>query len=181
LKAEIYFDKTTGIYYFAGDPICSNCKNEIIDETAVYIIRHPKRSQSYGSLWCYHCLNFTKKNCPNVILASEIFSIQVGDDIPENAFVMPIMRMSLSTASEVTTFDVAISNKGVKSDTSSTVPIDNTRLAGRESWEGSQIGLEPDKVESKNKVLSDSEVDAFLIGQKEALPCIGTDTKKQIK
>jgi hypothetical protein len=178
-KPEIYFDKSVGLYYFAGEPVCSNCKDEISDETAVYIVRHPLRSQSFGSLWCHHCLNSVKKNCPSVLLASEIFSVQIADQIPANAFVVPLMRMSVSNASEVTTFDVAISNKGVKSDASSTVTIDRTRLAGRESFEGSCIGLDHAKVESKDNLLAVDEVDSFLLGQKESQPCIGSDFEKK--
>jgi hypothetical protein len=71
-----------------------------------------------------------------------------------------------------TVFSVAEDNKGVQSDTSSCVTRDDTRLAGRESWDGVQIGKSESQVEIesglKTKLLSADDVHSFLIGMKES-------------
>jgi hypothetical protein len=171
MKTELYFDKVSGLYYFDGEPECFNCKSEILEETGTYIVWHPKRLHSFGSLWCQDCLRQGKLNFPSVLIASEIRTVHFGH-IPITAFVVPTQRMETHDTNMATVFSIAEDNKGVQSDTSSCITRDDTRLAGRESWDGVQIGKSESQVEIesglKTKLLSADDVHSFLIGMKES-------------
>ena len=96
------------------------------------------------------------------------------------------MRMGLVN-SPMSIFDHAISDAGIKSDTSSCVVNDQTRLSGRESWEGVQIGKSERQVDiecgDKNRCLSSDEAEDLLIGAATATPIsqIAHDSQKMIE
>lgn len=175
-EGNVYYDQARNVYYWSGAPLCKNCKDQINSDVGFFIIRHPKTEKTYGALWCAGCLQYSQKNCPKVLYASEILSVHF-DDIPPTAHLVPLSRMSLSSAAEVTVFSAAISNKGIKSDTSNVKVNDQTRLAGRESWEGASIGADvSDRIAQLDSVKVDGL--AYLDGLKDAQLLIFGSEKK---
>lgn len=174
MNMDVYFDRESGLYYFDGDPKCSNCGSEILEESGKYIVWHPKREKSFGSLWCLDCFSHGKAHFPKALYACELFDVFFGDR-PSTAFLIPIQRMRLCTSDELTTFDVAVSNKGLRSDVSSTTIKDNTRLAGRESWEGVAIGAD---VPCDSRVLGVDEAAEFLGSFKDSVPIVNEEKKR---
>lgn len=65
--------------------------------------------------------------------------------IPKDAIIINDKAVSLSIAADV--FSLALSNKGIKSDTSSTTFTDHTKLAGRDSINCAQIGADMTKTD----------------------------------
>ena len=49
------------------------------------------------------------------------------------------------------------------------VVIDNTKHAGRESFDGAQVGLLPEQVDAKQNILFNKEVDNFFLEHKESV------------
>ena len=184
MNPPIFFDKRTGLYFYGEDPVCQNCKQHIDGEVALFLIFHPVRKQSYGSLWCHDCFQFAKYHCENAIYGSERFDIQVNQDIPNTAYFYPILRMG-TVNSNITVFDHAISDAGIKSDTSSCEVNDQTKLAGKESWDGASIGKSESQVDlecgDKNKMLSNDEVDDLLIDMFTATPASQLEHKENVR
>lgn len=178
MNVSLFFDRESALYYYGGEPVCQKCDLEIQDVVAVFLVNHPKRNWSKGALYCHKCLQSVLKSCPVCLVAAEIIPVRVGVDVPETAFTVPVQRISLVDGSPGSVFDVALSNRGVQSDASSCVVADHTRLSGRECWEGVMIGLSPDDVSRKERVLSDVDVDAFLLGEKEAQPVLPCETRR---
>lgn len=192
---NLFLDPKTHLHYYTGENIC-NCCYEDIFGNAIHVAMTCLKTEKLGPHQYQHSLYLrTKIFCPNcvtkkkriedVVYWIEIREVTLQKFAPNTAIPVLLkpnydVKDSQNLQGVLTTW-VADSNKGIQSDTSSCEIIDNTKVSRLgESWEGSQIGLSPDKVEDKNRLLNVDEIDKFLLSQKDSVPAIDENKKRMI-
>ena len=183
MEPKLYYNKNKKKYYYEGDPNCSKCDCELPTTSFFAIITYKhteikdgfkkKSLQAIGKVLCFKCLD-TIKDEPLITESVEVKRVMVGEETPKNSFLVLIrpdhaMHDVRNLSGTLTTI-AAVSSKEIKSDDSNIKIIDHTKHANKESLEGAQIGLSPDKVDCKDCLLNDSEADQFLLEMKTTKP-----------
>lgn len=162
IEPNIFFEPVGKNYFIMDGVACDFCKGAILDR-AIYKLFHAKK-KTKSFLCCRSCASETKKPGEHRMrIVTEAYNLLVVDEIPAGSYPVVIARMGLREAKDLTVFD-AVSNALAPAD----VTIDRTRLAGRESFGGAQIGMDiTPLLEQKDKLIgSDKEVVAVLEGKK---------------
>lgn len=160
----LYFDPHKKQHFYCGDTNCNLC-NKDIQGSGIYIIKHyRKKKKSNGILYCINCVSKIKqqKNYDDLIFGSEIISVLIKAEPPVNSILIPLRRISLGGNPDMLCTWAATNNKGLLSESGSCKINDYTRLAGRESFEGLQIGLDNNKIDYKKSNLdAPLDIDSF--------------------
>lgn len=153
-QLPLFFDRKRQKYYLVGDYFVKD----------VIVIRHSwSRKHFEQKLLCLNSFNKEKEGV-GVIIETRI--AQIVNKRPTGCFHVLIQPPGLTDGQNRTVFSVAdFSQENEEIN-------DHTKLAGRESWEGVQIGLDPDAVANKNKALSCDEVDSFLLDMQNNKPVV---------
>lgn len=154
-QIPLFYAPANKRYYYVGIPVCELCGRQ--EDKRIIIKSSWDKKESYLRLFCLNCFNKDKK----VSTVQEIRGAKVVLSRPKNTILVLNRPPSLVDGRNETVFSIA--EKNVSCET----VVDHTRLAGRESIEGAQIGLSPGKVDSKNKVLSNDEADKLLLSYKD--------------
>ena len=171
----LYYDTKTNKYFYVGEAICDGEKCEL-GKAAFHVTIHPNKKASYSQILCHRCLS--KAQNTELLIGAEVKMVLLQDMMPEGAFLVPTRRMRFSDSS---VFDAATSNKNIKSDASSCTIIDNTRLAGKESLECAQIGMNPAELKDKTEMLDHDEADAFLRDMQNSKPVLPHKDKRLLE
>ena len=193
---DLFFDASKGTHFFTGDNACFECQENVLRK-GVHVAMTCLQTERLGphkdrntlvlktKLFCYDCV-CKKKKIYDVVYWSEIREVTIQTFPPLTA--MPVVVKPNYDVKDsknlqgVLSAWVADNNKGIMSDASGCEVIDHAKVSRRgESWEGSQVGLDPANVESKDHLLSDDAVDAFLLEQKESQPLIDSDSRKSLE
>ena len=168
MKQNLYYNKNTDLYYFTDvNKECDNCFNII--EDIIYIRVHWDKLGSGIKYFCFNCQN--KQPIHATVIENRI--AVVTEDIPKDSVPNFFNKPILNNATNLTNFDVALKNLG-----SETIK-DKTVYAGRETWEGTQIGA-PDiiaQLEKKDNAINSIEDDFKIFN---AVPLIEQQDKKQL-
>lgn len=159
-----YSDINKSYTYVISDEMesvkCVSCNSEIELEEYFFIHKSYSKTEYIKEIFCHKCIKKHKTR-----IYDEFIVAQLLNDIPEDAkFIIdlpPQLRISC------TTFEAALSNKQIKSNTDKTTVNDYTRYSGRESYEGVNIGYSQDE---RYKYLDEPvvDIDSFLIELKQA-------------
>jgi len=152
-QIPLFFDKLQNRYFYVGECECLICQNKI---KQTVIIKHSwsKKNSEIG-LFCLGCFNKVRTTTG---IIGETRGAKLVLERPKGAFPVINYPPSLCEGkNDESVFSMA--EKTVEGE----IVNDYTRLAGRESWEGSQIGLIPEKVDDKQQILDNSELDKRLL------------------
>jgi hypothetical protein len=136
---EVYFDDKTKEYIIQDNDefFCDVCFRPIIKEGMLRVSQNNKALKKI--FMCNFCsskiaqfidINFISKRY-------NIIDYRIVDIIPKNAF--PVLDFSIDLKNSYNS-DGTLKNTFEPNTIKSDITIDNTKLAGRESWEGCNIG-----------------------------------------
>lgn len=135
-------------FYSVARPKCENCgviQNRQFIQILLYGKSQKKEKHSYCMNCCFQIAKFHEIEVHRLVI--------VKADFPENTRPVAEVPPELKPVGNYTVWDA------VRNDVAPCPHVDDyTRLAGRESWEGSQIGA---KVEEPQKIPA-REVGSFL-------------------
>lgn len=170
-QLPLFFEKNENRYYYVGYCKCDGCES-LLKDTVIITHYWDKKNSSY-SLNCLNCF-YKRKETPHIV--KEVRGARIVFDRPETAFPVIIQPPGLQSGrGDETVFSMAEKQRENEE------VIDRTRLAGRESWSGAQIGKRPEDVESKDKALSAGEVEDLLLGALNATPALESKGKKRLE
>lgn len=158
-QIPLYFKKNENRYYYVGLCSCDLC-NSLLDKVVIIKYEWAKK-KSELKLFCLNCFN---KQKDSMGIINEVIGAKIVLERPETAYPIIIQPPTVTNSkNNETVFSMAEhSAEGEE-------VIDNTRLAGRESLDGTeQIGLSPEMVGEHKKVLDDNETRKLLLSHKTA-------------
>ena len=167
----LFFNAKSKKYYYSGDPqICSICSKPV--EDIIYFVISLLKREIIVKIYCWNCVN-KRENLPAISEAVTNAIICMPDEIPPKSIAVPLVPLipggrsvkdQMTRPTSLTTLEAAtdLSLEGEI--------IDHTKLAGRESWEGSQIGSDPVEriAELDSKIKDDSQAFKLLADLKAA-------------
>jgi len=154
--AQLYFDNKQKQYFMVLDHerdfvYCSVCEKLCEVDKYYFLHRSWSKKEFSKKVYCQNCIKDHKKHIYDEFLCFQL----TNDSLPDSFVVFDTPpRLKVSTS----VFDAALSNDNIQSDTSSTLIIDNTRLAGRESIECARVGCEvaiPELLTSDGDIVSE--------------------------
>ena len=168
-KIPLYFNKADNSYVHVGSAVCDLCD---VEQHNVIIVKSMwDKKHSSLKLYCLDCFEKIKENSS----VEEIRGAKIVYERPKKSFLVLFKPPVLVNGRNETVFSMAEKNfDGEDVD-------DQTRLADRESWGDAQIGLDPEKVDSKDQVLDNGAVDSLLLAQQTAEPVLEHDKKRFIE
>lgn len=169
---RIYINPKTKKYY-GVDLECSCCSKEIIGEMAMlhycWFAKKTKRP-SKAEILCVKCADKKEK----LYQVEETYMVICLPEAKMPAGLEPWIhiRCELTDSKKISVFDAA----EIKAEKT----IDRTRYAGRESFEGAKIGVDPHQaIEQTDSRVADPL--KFLKGQKEAKPILPGEGQEMLE
>lgn len=165
MRTGLFFDKRTLKYFYVGKDHCDRCSRELQPNSFLITYHSLIERKSYAQLCCHKCL---KKRQEDICYAAEIRKVIIidRDYLPATAYSIPVQRLYLGDRHDLegslTTW-AAQGHKEILSDAQGVKIKDHTRLANKETWEGSQIGLAPESIPDKRLLLSAEQAERLLI------------------
>lgn len=140
----LFFNSKNKRYFYSGDPqICCICSKPV--EELIYFVISLLKKEIIVKIYCWNCVN-KRQNLPAVSETVTNAIICIPEDIPPKSIAVPLVPLipggrsvkeTMTRSTGLSTIDAAL-DKSLGGEI-----IDHTKLAGRESWEGAAIGLEP--------------------------------------
>ena len=174
---ELFFNNKEKRYFLVltdEDLHCSFCNKVIEFGTHLFIHKSYSKKEYDKCFYCMNCIKHHKKR-----IYDEFVVVEATNYIPKNSIIVPDSRPSLQSGN-INVFDAAISNKGINTDCSNVNVIDHTKLAGKESFDGSFIGkdMKPE-LELKDQHIGKEEAFCLLDDIKSSKPIL-PQTRKVI-
>ena len=173
---QLYFNHKLSRHYLVGSQdynlFCYKCKKIIEFDNTVIIHRSFSKNSYEKQYYCEGCIKHHHKRTYDEFKIALFTHI-----IPDNSIIIPDYPPSLTVARNDTVFSMAIKDDD-------TIIVDRTKIAGKESWNQSQIGNDP---EDRIKEL-DSTFDKLKAGGlryikqlRDSHPAIEHDGVKQLE
>lgn len=164
---QLFYNKKRNCYFLIGstgdvNTSCCDCKKIIPMNEYFFIHKSWSKKQFVKEYYCENCIKEHKKR-----IYDEFITCLIASEVPANSILIPDFPPLLQSSTNI--YDAAISNRGIKSDTSSTIITDHTKLAGKESFEGAKIG------KGMNEEIE--KLDKPIESEKEAI-CLLQDLRK---
>lgn len=174
---QVFLDVKNDQYYYVGVPSCDFCKEE--QQDIIIFKRFHLLKKTIDYLVCSKCLpRILEPKEHRLRIISESYLLSVVEDIPPNTIPVMFSRPGLKHKKGISVFD-AVSDSLVPAER----VVDNTRMAGRESFEGSCVGVDvQDLLMQKDAPISSEREAALLLDTlRDAVPVIEVYEKKRIK
>jgi len=166
---QLYFNRKIKQYFLVTGKDCNIfcyfCRKIIEYDDSVIIQRSFTRRSYQKRYWCEKCFPEHKKRQVDEVIVAVITAI-----IPANSIIVPDYAPVLSpTSRKETVFSVATRKKKDNVEI-----VDRTKLAGRESWEGVQVGHDPEgRVKELDKPLkTENQALSFLNKLRDSAPAV---------
>lgn len=169
----IFHVKRENRSYFVGECQCTRCDKELKLNDVVLVYECWRKKTCYNALFCQDCINKHE----DVSRVESVNTCIVTNKRPPGSYPILISPPTLSDGrNNATVFSMA--NENIDGEETR----DMTKLAGRESLEGAQIGADISDVDAeKDKVLSADEAEDFSVELQNSRPAINQYDKKMIK
>ena len=177
---KIWFHESKG-FCCVGILPCENCQK--VNQQFNFLFSVHRRG-FFSAVLCNDCAFLVFKRDKSVIVRfadllvlnegmkdPNLVKVQVVASLPlDSKLIDPFMNVVGYGGKDETIFSAALKD--------SDVTVDNTVLAGRESFERCQIGLGPDS-SGKLETDRDEDVDGFLLASKMGVPLLGSDLNEE--
>ena len=176
MDRQLYFHKTRKIYFFVDKKEqCSECGKLI--ENIIFFKAIWNKKNSEIKQFCGRCGEMAYKH-EGVI--DEVKQALLVEDVPSLEYTIPIfLRPPEVGSSTASVFDLGKITERYGTDHKT---IDNTRLAGKESWEGAAIGNVPvERLEELDKKVNKKDATDYLNNLADAELQISEDKIKVIE
>lgn len=173
---QLYFQRKTNQYYLVVDKkdhiFCYKCRKLIGFDDSVIIQRSFSKKSYSKHYYCSVCIkHHTKRQY------DEFKATKISPEVPSYSIIVPEYAPSLSSCRNESVFSMATKQDGAD-------VVDRTVLAGKESWDGAQIGSESAaRLKELDKPFKQTKNGglAYLRRLSESSPAIDHKRRKRLK